>query len=315
MASFSRTCRRLFGAVLLAPFCLVAPSCSGEDASVPVPEVDEELFLQELTAAICKRRQECGCASVTSGATSCEASVRERLLEVFPLRKVTSLSFDGTCAALFLDAFGKTSGCMVAPASFHETFRCEVGCSIFHGAVPAGNSCSRPDLSSFASDCEGSLSCLNTPQTPAGSLGACTDACPSPAGGSCGYDQGTGVYRECRVGGSCECLNPPEQCTCKAASGPGESCAQGPCDPQRGYCETTSPQQPPPVDFSPTCKALKPDGAGCNAFAQCQSGFCPDGACRARPGAGAPCAGGLCGAGFTCQDGTCKPVPGALCSF
>jgi hypothetical protein len=315
MASFLRTCRRLLGAALLVPFCLVAPSCS-EDPSVPVPEVDEALFLQELTAAICERRQGCGCASVTSGATPCETTVRERLLEVFPLQKETPLSFDGACAALLLDAFGKTSGCTASFYPFYEAFRCEVGCSIFHGAVREGNPCSTPEPGNPASSCEGSLSCIGQLQTPTDFAQVCRDACPSPAGGPCGYDPSTGTSRGCGVGGVCMCPNDnPSSCTCKAAPEPGASCAQGLCDPRRGYCETASPQQPPPTDFTPTCRALKPDGAGCNAFAQCQSGFCPDGACRARPGAGAPCAGGLCGAGFTCQDGTCKPVPGALCSF
>lgn len=297
---------------MLAPFCLVAPSCS-EDPSVPVPEVDEALFLQELTAAICKRRQECDCTAIIDEVTPCETEVRERILGVFPLQRPTPLRFDGTCAALLLDAFGKTSGCAGQFYSFYEAFRCEVGCSIFHGTARKGEGCSRPDPTHPASNCEGALSCITTPQTPPGASGVCVDACPSPAGGSCNYDPNTGVYRGCLAGGVCTCPGGASFCTCETPSALGASCSQRPCDSRQAYCETTSPQQPPPTDFAPTCKPLRPDGAGCNAFAQCQSGFCPDGACRARPGPGDPCAGGLCGAGFTCQDGTCKPTPGPLC--
>ena len=196
------------GGLLVASLCLLvlAPSCS-EESGPPVPEVDQGLFLEELSGLLCKRRDDCACSEINSSnpealpsGAACLPATQARLRSQFRLEGEAPLRFDGTCAALFLQEFASTVGCSLDLPSLYQQFRCTVGCSVSSGELAAGQSCGI-NLGALASECSGTLLC--SPST-----GTCQSFCPASAGEICGFDPATSTSRSCASGSFCDCSGP-----------------------------------------------------------------------------------------------------------
>ncbi|MCU0658339.1 MAG: hypothetical protein MUF64_24685 [Polyangiaceae bacterium] len=191
------------GALLssLALVLALTPSCS-EDPPLPVPEVDEPLFLEEFSQEICKRRVNCNCADAAGlpSQQGCVEAVQARLKERFRLGD-SSLRFDGNCAALFLQDFSSTVGCDVDVPALLQRTRCSLGCSLVSGEIAEAQSCSA-DPTALVSACSSGLRCEGDP-------GACAAACPAP-------DPAPGLDQPCAAGRCGDGL----QCQAGVCSGP-----------------------------------------------------------------------------------------------
>ncbi len=113
-----------------------------------------------------------------------------------------------------------------------------------------------------------------------------------------------GPGQQCLWGSQCD-----DQSTCDFDSNrcvvlpeAGSACASGRCA-MGSWCQTS------PEDPDGTCSLPVTNGEMCSGHTQCQSGYCPNGFCFARPGDGDDCTQvGVCAPRLVCNGATCEPT-------
>lgn len=292
----------LLGGCWLLALLVGAPSCADDASSAepaPPEPVTDQQFVAQYAQILCEKKAACGCLGTGSSEVECRQNVQQNLsFEILPNpgAPFVDASFDGACAARFLAEMREKLSCNVGVSSLYGTFSCS-RCALFAGKKTSGESCNQ--FSRWKTSCEQGLSCAAGQCRPLscvpGDNGLPGVGAPCPqgvcqAGLLCVFPQGEGGTP-----------------TCRSKPGLGQPC-QGVCEVGL-FCGA-----PAGASGERTCQAPREDGFGCNAYEQCRSGFCPDGACRTPPAVGAPCyQDTLCGPGHTCQDKVCKPGNGAVC--
>lgn len=172
---------------------------------------------------------------------------------------------------------------------------------------------------------------------PAGVEGSDCEYADCASGFSCRYDESLGhavcladaaLGESCAVRGCSEGLWCSNASTCTGPAELGASCYEAPCADDLvcdyvTYSCTTPPAIGAPCDqgvcaqgawcdtssttTSASCRAVLADDAPCSGHSQCESGFCPAGACRPRPRLGEDCSGTLaCAKGLSCDGTVCR---------
>ena len=255
------------GFVIVAGAAMVLPigACHGEAAT------GAEALLG-LAGQICDHARVCGCPAENDTDASCDDTERAMLAAVVDQAMQAGLVFDPTCyelTARIID--GLACGAAFAPT-------CEQRCTMFHGGLLEGEPC-QPQFDDLRTSCARGLVCAD---------GTCQDPCR---------------VRTPTLDGPCDDAHPcvaqqycdPDMRRCVSLPGSGEACYQGQCD-AGAWCDSAG---------SGLCRALLPLGAACSGHRQCETIYCPAGACEVPPGLDRPCGTQeICASGLVCDGGT-----------
>jgi hypothetical protein len=245
---------------------LSVSACKQEDRTIEAKD-----YPGEMASGYCEAVYSCPCDSYPYANSSvCQSQLDQAYSQVAFAAAGAGLKFDGRCAIKELDQLSSLA--CSSSATQLPTGVCAPPCNAWYGSLPAGSFCTNVAVSAEAgvgfSNCAQGLSCLG---------GVCLDPC------QLGNDlPGLGQPCPgfvCASGAVCDL----ESQICVVAEplpGPGESCANGVCDPMRAVCVAEV------------------------------------GVCAALPSVGQPCVSGLCDAQSYCgSSDVCVARPPLVCGL
>lgn len=242
-----------------------------------------------LRGALCERASRCQCDrwSAYDSVDECEEDVGEAVDRLRDLE--VSMSYDPSCMGRYVDQLDEL-GC--SPV-FEEPEACVRPCLLMHGDLLEGEPCFV--YSSWVSDCAQGLQCQ----------GECVDPCREQD-----PPVRAGLGESCAQIGCDDDLRCGESQVCEALPVAGQECT-GRCA-EGLFCEAEDPIDPMSIM---RCFAPRGLDAPCRGHAQCDSGYCPAGACALLPREGESCADArACAVGLDCIDDVCGPADAVLCS-
>jgi hypothetical protein len=248
----------------------------------PIPR---EEAADELERTVCRLYEDCGCAIEPD----CEGSID--IQSAFDVAQAARLDYDEECMGELVARY-EAQGCAARGEDAELT--CAEACKPLFGAVGAGQPCEYhissvgPGFHVRVDDCDRYHECVGSVCVP-----RCweTDGAP-PAGEGKSCAETT-----CEAGLWCYW----ETDVCEALPGPGDPCPGGECID--AWCDTAAEL---------VCRELVAMNGECMGHFMCDTGYCPDGRCRARPEEGEECF-GPCVEGLECIDEVCTPPPAAVC--
>ncbi len=280
-------------ALAIVAVALAAGACSSSSSAPPAAPVSLDQFAAEVGAAVCDHIGPC-CAGAGLGydAATCKSNLAASLGQELsdPKMKYDPVA-GGNCVQA---AKAAAATCFASPLAFYQACG-----SAFVGTVAIGGACSSSqECASGANgavvECNGSGTCAAKVHGKAGD--PCDSTCTSAASGSSCWSFSTSGSSPPANAVSCwtnDGLTCGPTFTCQAIPQTGQACTYGSCvtgdycgsdgkcapkvaigavcaSPDAcvtgAYCAMTTPPG--------TCTALKPDGATCASFAECQSGRC-----------------------------------------
>ncbi len=307
---------------------MVSWACDVEEIEPRGVELEE--IEAVLSQELCARVSSCRCEQGQRypDPESCEADARmlaewiEALPSEFPTAELT---YDPTCLGATVDAY-VALGCdaeLPESESSEDEDQCTPPCHYYYGTRLVGQSCEI--RGTYVTDCAKGLRCSSNLE--------CFDPCaeePAPTGVKEGGDCYVG---DCVEGLFCDLATE----TCQSLPVAGEPCHQEErcadellCDFDTGLCRALPLAGEPcfgsrcaeelfcEMDFADPngeslCYAPQPLAAPCRGHAQCDSGYCPAGACDVPPAEGEACSADVCGDGLDCVDAVCVLADSALC--
>lgn len=266
-------------------------ACDAEsDAPSKVALADAEDVFER---AYCERMFSCRCEQgrYFESIAACMDLVRIQVDQLRDVPPMAGVTYDPRCLGERKDQLDEL-GCDATTAEPDAS--CVAPCQPWHGALGVGASCRSSD--DGYSDCAQRLrcnieSCDTDPMTGENTCtGTCADPCASdgPCAGGCGDDAWCDFETN-----TCQPLpHTGEPCNAAGLCHAPDFCALDPDDPTITRC------------FAPA--AL---GDPCMGHSQCESGYCPAGACAELPQKGESCAGTFaCARGLQCDNASMKCV-------
>jgi hypothetical protein len=271
----------------IASACIAAFACDPVHVEDPTQVALADIE-DTFETAYCERMFACTCdqGRYFEHMSDCAASLGYEADALRDQPPVAGIVYDPFCVGERVDALDEL-GC--AAELDDEVAGCTRPCRILHGERAEGQSCTTTTDGNY-SDCGKRLRCDVQECNDDRCTGVCADPCAPSSDEGCG---GCGALSYCDYEIN-ECRPLPEE---------GKPCGSG------SYCAEDLLCVTDPVD--PTialCTARGELGAACSGHNQCESGYCPAGACTSLPGRGESCVGTR-----ACDDGLQCDVTSNLC--